>query len=135
MPARSSRGYAAMFVDEGRRDHGHGCEIDRSQTSAEAEKDERRQASQDASHCARRRLCSIPRLDDERMQSFRAIELEVLRRVNQVETRYPADDAGAEQNRRQAKLAVCAIQAPTGATASASPRMKWVAAVKRLANE
>ena len=40
-------------------------------------------------------------LDDQRAQPFPAIEIDILRRVNQVETGHPADHAGAENQRRQ----------------------------------
>ena len=93
-----------MFIEESGRDQRHRREINRARVRGETEGKEG--AEHDEVEPLREPQDSRdPEPDDQRAQPFPPIEIHILRRVNQVETRHPADDPGTQDQGRQVEPA------------------------------
>ena len=89
-----------MFVKERRRDEEERAEINRTKFS------EKTKCNQGYEHrqvqpLRETKTAGDPEFDDERTQTFAAIEIVILRRVDEVEAAHPAKHAEAENERRQ----------------------------------
>ena len=95
---------AAMFVDERGGDKRHGRVIDRSKSRGETERDER-EKHPEVEPLRETQALRYSEFHDQGTQPFPAIEINILRGVNQIETGHPADNSGAQDQWRQIESA------------------------------
>ena len=96
---------APMFVDQRAGDQRHRAEINRAQRAARPKASNARNIAR-CRRCARRRRARC-RGARRANAVLRAIELKILRRVDQIEARDPADNTRPEKEGRQSEPAGC----------------------------
>ena len=89
-----------MLVEERGCDQRHRRVIGHSKFRSETERNQR-QEHEEVKPLRQPQTLRDPEFDDQRAQSFPAIEIDILRCVNQIETRHPADYSGTQNQRRQ----------------------------------
>jgi hypothetical protein len=95
---------AAVLVNECGRDWNHGGEINRAQLRSYPEGNQRHQHHK-MKNLRDAQTGDEPEPNNERVQAFLSIEVVILRRVNQIKSADPADDAKSKDERRQVHMA------------------------------